>query len=67
MALAMMVVQLESYQKEHGLNFMGDSYLGLFKPDFEAMIREIKATPDFPLWSHVLDGIWPPDVKRRGG
>ena len=58
-ALVMMVAQLESYQKEHGLTFMGDSLLLLWKPDVEAMMREIKATPDFPLWSHVLDGLEP--------
>jgi hypothetical protein len=58
-ALVMMVVQLESYQKEHGLTFMGESLLLLWRPDVEAMMREIKATPDFPLWSHVLDGLEP--------
>jgi hypothetical protein len=57
MALAMMAVQLESYQKEHGLTFMDDSDLALMKPDFDAMKREIEARPDFPLWSYVLDGL----------
>jgi hypothetical protein len=58
-ALVMMVAQLESYQKEHGLTFMGESLLLLWRPDVETMMREIKATPDFPLWSHVLDGLEP--------
>jgi hypothetical protein len=59
LALGMMVVQLESYQKEHGLTFMGDSYLALMKPDVEAIMKDITARPDFPLWSHVLDGLEP--------
>ena len=54
-ALAMMVVQLESYQAEHGLTFGGDPYLSLMKPDFAAMKREIEATPEYPLWRHVLE------------
>jgi hypothetical protein len=62
LALGMMMVQLESYQKEHGLTFLGDSYLGLMKPDVEAMRREIEASPDFPLWRHVLNGLWLPEA-----
>src|SRR5687768_697163 len=49
MALGMMVVQLESYQAEHGLTLDGDAYLALMKPDFEGMKKEIEATPDYPL------------------
>jgi hypothetical protein len=58
MALGMMVVQLEGYQDKHGLTFLGDAHLGLWKYDFERMRREIEATPDYPLWSHVLNGLW---------
>jgi hypothetical protein len=58
LALGMMGVQLEGYQEEHGLTFDGDSWLGLTRPDFEEMKREIEARPDFAQWSHVLEGIW---------
>jgi hypothetical protein len=58
MALAMMAIQVESYQKEHGLTFLGDPFLLMLKPDFEAMMREIEASPDYPKWRHVLDGVW---------
>jgi hypothetical protein len=57
LALGMMMVQLESYQQKHGLTFLGDSYLALMKPDFEAIKREIEAQPDFPVWSKVLEGL----------
>jgi hypothetical protein len=57
-ALFMMVVQLESYKQEHGLTFMGDSYLNLIKPDAEAMIREIDAAPEFPQIAEAIGDIW---------
>jgi hypothetical protein len=37
LALAMMAVQVESYQQEHGLTLMGGSYLLMMKPDFAAI------------------------------
>jgi hypothetical protein len=55
MALGMMVVQLESYQDEHGLTFMGETGLMLMRPDFDAMRREAEASPDYHLWKHVFD------------
>jgi hypothetical protein len=58
LALGMMVVQLESYQKEHGLTFMGDSYLGLMKPDVVVMMREIEAAPEFPQIAEAIGDIW---------
>ena len=58
MALAMMAIQVESYQKEHGLTFLGEPFLLMMKPDFEAMMKEIEASPDYPKWRHVLDGVW---------
>jgi hypothetical protein len=57
-ALFMMVVQLESYKDQHGLTFMGGSYLNLIKPDVEAMMREIKATPEFPEIAEAIGDIW---------
>ena len=50
LALGMMVVQLESYQAEHGLTLTGDADLALMKPDFAAMKKEIEAKPDAHLW-----------------
>jgi hypothetical protein len=58
MALAMMAVQVECYQQEHGLTLMGGSYLALMKPDFDAMMREIRATPEFPEIAHAIGDIW---------
>lgn len=57
-ALAMMAIQVESYQKEHGLTYLGDPFLLMMKPDFDAMMKEIGASPDYPKWRHVLDGVW---------
>ena len=57
-ALVMMVVQLEGYQKEHGLTFMGDSLLLLWRPDVDAMMREIRATPEFPRIAEAIGDIW---------
>ncbi len=57
-ALVMMVAQLGSYQKEHGLTFMGDSLLLLWKPDVDAMMREIKAAPGFPQIAEAIGDIW---------
>jgi hypothetical protein len=58
LALGMMVVQLESYQEEHGLTLSGDSYLALMKPDFAAMMREIEARPEFPQIAEAIGDIW---------
>jgi hypothetical protein len=58
LALFMMVVQLESYKQEHGLTFMGDSYLNLIKPDAEAMLREIEAMPEFPQIAEAIGDVW---------
>ena len=58
LALAMMAVQLESYQQEHGLTLMGGSYLALMKPDFAAMMREIEATPEFPQVVEAIGDGW---------
>ena len=58
LALGMMVLQLESYQKEHGLTFMGESLLLLWRPDVEAMMREIRATPEFPRIAEAIGDIW---------
>jgi hypothetical protein len=58
MALAIMAVQIESYQNEHGLTFMGGSCLLVMKPDFEAMRREIEQTPEFPVLVETLGDIW---------
>jgi hypothetical protein len=55
MALGMMVVQLESYQEEHGLTFVGETGLMLMRPDFDAMRRAAEASPDYQLWKHVFD------------
>jgi hypothetical protein len=57
-ALFMMVVQLESYKDQHGLTFMGGSYLNLIKPDVDAMMREIKATPEFPEMAEAIGDVW---------
>jgi hypothetical protein len=58
-ALFMMVVQLDSsYKDEHGLTFMGGSYLDLIKPDVEAMRREIEATPEFPEIAEAIGDVW---------
>src|SRR5215207_4426215 len=54
LALGMMVVQVESYQAEHGLTLDGGSNLSLMKPDFEAVMKEIKADPEYPLWSEKV-------------
>jgi hypothetical protein len=58
LALAMMAVQLDSYQQEHGLTLMGGSYLALMKPDFAAMMREIEAAPEFPEIAEAIGDIW---------
>ncbi len=58
LALGMMVAQLDSYQQEHGLTFMGGSYLALMKPDFAAMMREAEAAPEFPEVAEAIGGIW---------
>jgi len=55
MALSMIVVQLESYQREHGLTPEGDEYLGLIKPDFEGMRKELEASPYYGQVRDVLD------------
>jgi hypothetical protein len=55
----MMVIQLDmGYKQEHGLTFLGESLLMLWMYDFEKMEKEIKASPDYAKWSHVLDGVW---------
>ncbi|MDQ3950302.1 MAG: hypothetical protein M3282_08135 [Gemmatimonadota bacterium] len=58
LALAMMAVQVESYQQEHGLTFMGGPYLPLMKPDFAAMMREIEAAPEFPQIAEAIGDVW---------
>lgn len=71
MALAMMAVQIESYQKQHGLTFLGSSALLMMKPDFDAMIQEIESDSEYPIWSQVLRGHpWftkgnPPRLRKR--
>jgi hypothetical protein len=37
---------------------MGGSYLALMKPDFDAMMREIRATPEFPEIAQAIGDIW---------
>jgi hypothetical protein len=58
MALAMMAVQVESYQQEHGLTLMGGPTLLLMKPDFAAMMREIEAAPEFPQVVEAIGDVW---------
>ena len=58
MALAMMAVQIDSYKEQHGLTFLGGSSLLVMRPDFDALKREVEADPEYPLWSHALDGIF---------
>jgi hypothetical protein len=58
LALAMMVAQLDSYRRKHGLTFMGGSYLGLMKPDLQAMMAEIAATPEFPAIAEAIGDLW---------
>jgi hypothetical protein len=58
LALGMMVVQLESYQQQHGLTLMGGSYLGLMKPDVAAMMREAEAAPEFPQIAAAIGDVW---------
>jgi uncharacterized protein DUF6968 len=58
MALGMMAVQLEGYQKQHGLTDLDGSYLPVMKPDFEAMMREIEAAPEFPQIAEAIGDIW---------
>jgi hypothetical protein len=55
LALGMMVVQVESYQRDCGLTLMGDEQLGLMKPDFEAIKKEIAASPHYEQARAVLD------------
>ena len=58
-ALFMMVVQLDSsYKHEHGLTFMGGSYLDLIKLDVEAMRREIEALPEYPEIAEAIGDVW---------
>jgi hypothetical protein len=58
LALGMMTAQVESYQQEHGLTFMGGSYLALMKPDLDVMMREIQATPEFPQVAEAIGDVW---------
>jgi hypothetical protein len=58
LALAMMAVQVESYQQEHGLTLLGGQYLLLMKPDFAAMMREIEAAPEFPQIAEAIGDSW---------
>lgn len=58
LALGMMAVQVEAYQKKHGLTLLGGSYLGVLKPDFDAIKTEIEATPDFPRWRAGFEKVW---------
>ena len=55
MALAMMVVQLESYQRDLGLTLQGDRDLGLIRPDFDAVKKEVKANPAYDDIRAILD------------
>lgn len=57
-AMAMLAVQVDSYQREHGLTLDGGSWLGVFKPDFDAIRKEIEATPDYSKWGPVIEEIW---------
>jgi hypothetical protein len=57
LALGMMVVQLDSYQRDCGLTFLGDEHLGLIKPDFEAINQELEASPQYEQVRSIL-GEW---------
>jgi hypothetical protein len=58
MALAVMAAQVESYARERGLTFLGSSSLLVMKPDYQAMTREIKESPEFPLVADAIGDIW---------
>jgi hypothetical protein len=58
LALGMMAVQIEAYQRKVGLTFDGGAYLGVFRPDFEAIRKEIRATPEYEKWRHGIESIW---------
>jgi hypothetical protein len=55
-ALAMMAIQIESYQRDHGLTYLGSSALLVMKPDFEALMREVEAAPEYPEIRRALEG-----------
>jgi len=57
LALAMLAVQVDSYQQEHGLTFMGGRY-PLIKADFAAMMREAEAAPEFPEIAEAIGDVW---------
>jgi hypothetical protein len=49
-ALAMMAVQVEGYQQEHGRTLYGDPELLLMKPDIDSLTSGLEARPDYPQW-----------------
>jgi hypothetical protein len=51
MALGMMAVYLEEYQREHGLTLDGDPELLLMAPDVAAVANRLRERPDYSEWA----------------